>query len=589
MSKDLKDDKYIQNFLEFADNYQKALKQLVEFSNENQPPAASGKLSDILSDMMANALKHPEELYKKQLELATDYAKIWGNVLGRYLGNESAPLYPSDPKDRRFKDPSWQENLAFDFIKQSYILTSQWMADVAESLEDKDKRSAQTVRFYTRQLIDAMSPSNFAFTNPQVIKETLDTKGKNLVRGMQHLVEDLENSKKFFQIKTTDMNHFKLGENIATCKGSVIYRNDLMELIQYAPRQKHTYQTPLLIIPAWINKYYIFDLSEDNSFVRWLLDKGHTVFIISWINPDNTLVNKKFEDYMLQGPIAALDAIEKATGEKEVNAMGYCLGGTLLTCTLAYLATKKQAKRVKSATCLTTLVDFAEAGDMSLFIDEEQLKQLDESMKKTGYLDGKEMAAIFSALRANDLIWTFVVNNYLLGREPFPFDILYWNSDTTRLPATTHSFYLSNMYLKNALVKPGTMVLGGVPIDITAIKTPCYLFATQEDHIAPWASCYKTTQLIPDSTFVLGASGHVSGVINPPAKNKYGYWVGNNTQPKTASLWLKKAKKNDGSWWEHWDAWARSFAGKKVPALQPGSGTLKPLENAPGTYVRIKN
>lgn len=592
--KDMEYDEFAKNMAEFAKNYQKAMDELVDYANSNQPQQPSTfpfvKWTEVATDIAQAWLKNPEALYKKQLELATDYAKIWGNVLERFLDKEDkAPLYSSDPRDRRFRDESWQENLIFDFIKQSYLVTGQWMEKLVDAVDAKDPKATGVARFYMRQFIDAMSPSNFAMTNPQVIKETLDSKGQNLVKGMQHLLEDLERSKHSFQVRTTDMDYFKVGENIATTKGKVVFRNDLMELIQYEPLKPKAYETPLLVIPAWINKYYIFDLSPENSFAKWLLEQGHTVFVISWVNPDKSLAHKKFEDYMIEGPLAALDAIEKATGQKQVNAMGYCLGGTLLTCTMAYLEAKKQADRIKSATCLTTLIDFSEAGEMALLTDEDQLEKLKVTMERTGYFDGREMASIFSALRANDLIWSFVINNYLLGREPFPFDIMFWNADCTRLPAATHSYYLSKMYLENAMVKAGGLELDGVPVDVTKIRTPCYLFATQEDHIAPWLSCYKSTKMIKNNTFVLGASGHVSGVVNPPVRQKYSYWVNDAKAASTdAKAWQKQAARHEGSWWNHWQEWIKQHAGKKIDAPKAGGGKLKALADAPGEYVKVK-
>ncbi|RMD61794.1 MAG: alpha/beta fold hydrolase, partial [Alphaproteobacteria bacterium] len=368
----------------------------------------------------------------------------------------------------------------------------------------------------------------------------------------------------------------------------VVYQNDLMQLIQYTPTTETVFKRPLLIIPPWINKYYILDLREKNSFVKWAVEQGHTVFIISWVNPDEKLARKTFDDYMTEGPLAALDAIEKATGEGDANVIGYCLGGTLLAATLAYLAAKRKARCVASATFLTTMIDFAEAGELGVFIDEEQLTALEQKMSKKGYLEGADMATTFNMLRANDLIWSFVVNNYLLGKEPFPFDLLYWNSDSTRMPAAMHSFYLRKMYQENLLVKPGGITLKGTPIDLRKIKTPSFFLSTKEDHIAPWKSTYAATQIFSGPvTFVLAASGHIAGVVNPPAAGKYSYWT-NPECPKTPDAWLNEAEEHPGSWWPEWGKWVERYAGEKVPARIPGTGKLEVIEDAPGSYVKIK-
>jgi polyhydroxyalkanoate synthase len=414
----------------------------------------------------------------------------------------------------------------------------------------------------------------------------LDQKGENLLRGFRNMMDDLKRSKGMFQVSTTKTDAFKVGENLATAKGKVVFQNDLMQLIQYAPTTQETYQTPILMIPAWINKYYILDLSEKNSLVRWLVDQGFTVFMISWVNPDKTLQHKAFEDYMLEGPLAAMDAIEKATGAKQVHAMGYCLGGTLLTATLAYLEVKKQ-ERVKTATLITTLIDFEHAGQLGDLIDEKLVSSIEKEMLEKGYFDGPEMSAMFSMLRANDMIWSFVVHNYLLGETPFPFDILYWNADGARLPATMHSFYLRNMYLNNALVKKNGVTLATVPIDVSRITTPIYALATKEDHIAPWQATFVGAKACKNAPvrFVLSGSGHVAGVVNPPVAKKYQYWL-NQTLATSSDKWFEAAKEYEGSWWLDWLSWAKPQSGKQLPAIKPGSGKLKPIEDAPGSYVK---
>ncbi len=580
-------DAYMESLINLANMYKKIAQKTAETTDEVEFVFPYKDLPDVWASMISKFMEDPEKLIRQQMELYNDYLNIWNNAWKRYIGEESHPLYQPDPKDRRFQDPTWDNDLVFDFIKQSYVLTTRWLHQVIGELDGIDKKTLDKFDFYAQQFADAMSPSNFAFTNPEVIKETIETKGENLSKGFQNLLRDLENSKQFFQVKTTDKDAFKIGENIAATPGKVIFRNDLMELIQYNPSQKEAHKTPLLIVPAWINKYYILDLSPKNSFVKWAVDEGYTVFIISWVNPDKNLAHKKFENYMLEGPIAALDVIEKATGEKEITAMGYCLGGTLLSCTLSYMKSKNDT-RIKAATFLTTMIDFNNVGEMSVFIDEDQIERLDKQMRDVGFLDGSEIASIFNALRANDLIWSFVVNNYLMGRETLPFDILYWNSDTTRLPADTHSFYLRTMYLKNLLKEPNAVTLAGVPVDVTKITTPSYILSTKEDHIAPWKTTYETTQLFKGPCkFVLAGSGHVAGVVNPPLKNKYCYWT-NDKNPKSSSQWLTEAKIASGSWWDDWSNWNRSFSGEKISAPKPGSGKLKPIEDAPGSYIKSR-
>ena len=434
----------------------------------------------------------------------------------------------------------------------------------------------------------AIAPSNFVLTNPEVLRTTIETGGENLVKGLDNLLKDLERGKGRLLIKMTDLEKFKVGVNIAVTPGQVIYQNDLMQLIQYEPTTEKVHQRPLLIIPPWINKFYILDLRPENSFIRWAVSQGHTVFVVSWVNPDEKLAQKTFEDYMSEGLLAALDAIEQATGEREANVIDYCLGGTLLAATLAYMKAKGSDDRIKSATYFVALVDFKEAGELSVFIDEEQLHFLEERMRENGYLEGSDMATTFNMLRANDLIWSFVVNNYLLGKEPFPFDLLYWNSDSTRMPAAMHSFYLRNMYQENKLVVPGGITLAGVPIDVSTIATPSFLLSTREDHIAPWKSTYAATQLYRGTVkFVLAASGHIAGVVNAPGKSKYGHWE-NAKNPATPEEWLASATQYPDSWWPAWEKWVGKYAGGEVPARKPGDGKLKPIEKAPGTYVLVK-
>ena len=451
-----------------------------------------------------------------------------------------------------------------------------------------DQDQAKKVDFYTRQYIDALAPSNFALTNPEVLHETVKTGGANLLRGLNNLLDDLKRGGgEPLRVKMVDDRAFKLGENIAATPGKVVFQNDMLQLIQYAPVTDKVYQRPLLIVPPWINKFYVLDMRADNSFVRWAVEQGHTVFIVSWVNPDARHAKKTFEDYLSEGTLAAIDATLKGSGAEALNLVGFCLGGTLAAATLGYLAAHN-SKRVASTTFFATLVDFKRAGELEVFIDEQQVAALEKRMNERGYLEGSEMATTFNMLRANDLIWSFVVNNYLMGREPMAFDLLYWNADSTRMPAAMHSYYLRNMYLKNLLREPGGLTLKDTPIDLSKVKTPLYFVSTIEDHIAPWQSVYAGSRLFGASVrFVLGGSGHIAGIVNPPSANKYGYWT-NDARTEDADTWLAGAAQHTGSWWTDWQAWAEKFAGAKVAARVPGKGKLKALEEAPGSFVRVR-
>jgi polyhydroxyalkanoate synthase len=433
--------------------------------------------------------------------------------------------------------------------------------------------TAQKIDFYARQFIDAMSPSNFLLTNPEVLRKTAETGGENLIKGLNNLLGDLERGKGSLRISMTDMDAFRIGENVAVTPGKVVYQNDLMQLIQYTPTTEKVLKRPLLIVPPWINKFYILDLRARNSFVKWATGQGHTVFIVSWVNPDETLAEKNFEDYMKEGILDALTAIEAATGETAVNAIGYCLGGTLLSSTLAWMAAHGD-ERIKSATFFVTLMDFRESGELNVFIDEEQIKMLEDKMNKRGFLEGSEMATTFNMLRANDLIWSFVVNNYLLGNDPFPFDLLYWNSDSTRMPARMHSFYLRNMYQENRLAVPGGISLAGTPIDLGRVKVPAYFVSTREDHIAPWRATYRGTQLLGGKCrFVLAASGHIAGIVNSPDGGKYNHWI-NEDLPEDPEAWFAGAVEMAGSWWPDWHRWVAAQDKRQVKARLPGDGKL---------------
>jgi len=558
------------------------LKRQTEQGNEVDPLNIGGAFLEMTTRLMSD----PARLVQAQIGFWQDYLTLWQNTARRMLGDQVGPVIAEDPRDRRFKDEAWRENEVFDFIKQSYLLSARFFQNVVNGVEGLDPKAAQKVDFYTRQFVDAMSPSNFLLTNPEVLRKTAETGGENLLKGLSHLLADLERGKGRLRIRMTDDSKFKVGENIAVTPGKVIYQNDLMQLIQYDPTTETVLKRPLVIFPPWINKFYILDLRPRNSFVRWAVDQGHTVFVVSWVNPDEQLAEKGFEDYMREGVYDVLDAIEKATGEREVNAIGYCLGGTLLATTLAHMAAKRDT-RIRSATYFVAMTDFEEAGELGVFIDEEQLRNLEERMNRRGFLEGREMATTFNMLRANDLIWTFVVNNYLLGQEPFPFDLLYWNDDSTRMPARMHSFYLRRMYQQNDLVKPGAIELLGVKIDLRRIKVPSYLISTREDHIAPWRSTYRATQIYRGPVrFVLAASGHIAGIVNPPDSGKYSHWV-NETLPPDPEEWFRGATELAGSWWPDWHRWVSGQGPERVQARIPGDGALKPIEDAPGSYVKV--
>jgi len=550
--------------------------------------SSGGHLSNAFMELTAKMMADPANVANNNLALWQDYLNLWTSTANRMMGGESTDDIKLAPDDRRFGDEAWSENDVFNYIKQSYLLTANWITAVVHGVDGLDENTARKVNFVTRQFVNTLSPSNFIATNPEVIRKTFQSGGENLVNGIENMLDDMENSKGQFRITMSDKASFKLGENIATTPGKVIYRNDLVELIQYNPSTPKVFKTPLLIVTPWINKYYILDMRPENSLIKWAVDQGHTVFVTSWVNPDESFATKTFDDYMHEGILDSLTAINKATGEEHCNAIGYCIGGTLLSATLGYMAASKD-ERIKSATFLGTMVDFAEPGDLGVFIDEQQIDDLDEIMFARGYLDGTEMASTFNMMRDNDLIWSFVVNNYLLGKAPFPFDLLYWNSDSTRMPAAMHSFYLRKMYLENKLVEPGGIELSGVPIDLGKITIPMYLLSTSEDHIAPWKSTYKATALYGGNIrFVLAGSGHIAGVVNPPVKGKYCYWS-NAKIPKNPEAWLKAAKRTEGSWWPDWADWVKKQAGaKNIAARTPGKGKLKALADAPGTYVLVR-
>jgi polyhydroxyalkanoate synthase len=536
-------------------------------------------------ELMTKMMINPAAIASAQIDLFNDTLSVWHKTAERML---MLRAHEADaPKDKRFKHPEWSENAIFSFVKESYLVAAKSILSAVREVKGMNDATARKVDFYTRQFVDALSPSNFVATNPEVLTATLESGGQNLLRGLENLLVDLERGNGRLSITMTDTKAFRLSENIATTPGKIVYQNELMQLIQYRPSTQEVRRRPLLIVPPWINKFYVLDLQPKNSFIKWAVDQGHTLFVISWVNPDQKLAEKSFENYMLEGPLAALATIESATGERNVNTIGYCLGGTLLASTAACLAAKGD-DRIASATYFATLVDFTDVGDMAVFIDEEQLVSLERRMQERGYLEAQDMATAFNMLRANDLIWSFVVDNYLLGKEQMPFDLLFWNSDSTRMPAAMHSFYLRKMYQQNLLARPGGISLAGTPIDLSKIKTPTFILSTREDHIAPWKSTYAATRLYSGPVkFVLSASGHMAGVISAPG-SKCGHWANDNL-PSSPDEWFAGATPHLGSWWPVWDEWITQLDSDHVLAREPGGGKLTIIEDAPGSYVRVRS
>jgi polyhydroxyalkanoate synthase subunit PhaC len=560
-------------------------------------PREEGRAKDDFADQVSDAVKtlgqvleywlsDPQRAVELQTSLGRSYLDLWGSIARRMAGEQAEPVAKPDPRDKRFADPEWSSNQFFDFLKQTYLLSTKWADHLVSQADGLDPHTRQKAEFYIRQISNALSPSNFVLTNPELLRETLSSNAENLVRGMHMLTEDIDPHGNL-NIRQSDATVFELGRNLATTPGKVIFQNELMQLIQYAPATETVLKTPLLIVPPWINKFYVLDLTPDKSYIKWCVDQGLTVFVISWVNPDERLADKGFEHYMREGPLAALDAIRDATGENKVHAAGYCVGGTLLAITLAYMAATGD-DRIASATFFAAQVDFRHAGDLKVFVDEEQLKALEQKMQERGYLDGRYMRTAFNLLRSNDLIWPYVVNNYLKGKAPFPFDLLYWNSDATRMPAANHSFYLRSCYLENLLTL-GKMEIGGKRLDLKKVKVPIYDLATREDHIAPAKSVFLGAQYFGGPVrFVLSGSGHIAGVVNPVAKAKYQYWLGDEPKGEFED-WLKKAVEHKGSWWPDWLAWIVAQGPDRVPARIPGGGKLTPIEDAPGSYVRVKS
>ena len=554
----------------------------------------SGEMADELRDVVKTLgevlqywLADPQRTAELQSRLGRSYLELWGTAVRRLSGEASPPVVTPAANDRRFADPEWTTNQFYDFLKQLYLLTVDWANRLVSDAGKLDRHTKHKAEFYIRQIANALSPSNFVLTNPELLRETLTSNAENLVRGMHMLAEDVEAGGGHLKIRQSDSSMFAVGRNLATTPGKVIFQNDIMQLLQYAPSTEKVLKRPLLIVPPWINKYYVLDLTPEKSFIKWCVDQGITVFCVSWVNPDERLAQKTFEDYIREGPLAALDAIKQATGEDKVNAVGYCVGGTMLAVALAKMAVDGD-ERIASATLFAAQVDFTYAGDLKVFIDEQQVEAIEQRMAERGYLEGGSMVAVFNLLRSNDLIWPYVINNYLRGKAPFPFDLLYWNSDATRLPAANHSFYMRNCYLDNRITKGG-MVIGNTPIDLKTVKVPIYNLATREDHIAPAKSVLLGCKYFGGRVrYVLSGSGHIAGVVNPPNKQKYQYWTG--PRPRSANLdgWLKKATEHPGSWWPDWLTWLKKHDATEAPARVPGDGALTPIEDAPGNYVKVQ-
>jgi len=523
--------------------------------------------SDPMSWMTAGA-----EAWSKGLE-------AWSQMLGQY--SEAA-----EAKDRRFASPEWRENPIFDTVRQSYLAISEKLMGTVEEIEGLDEAARNRLRFATKGFVDAMSPANFMATNPEVMKRTVETKGENLLAGLKNMLADITRG----QVTQSPEGAFELGRNLATTPGKVIYETRLFQLIQYAPSTEEVLETPLVVFPPWINRFYILDLTPEKSFVKWTVEQGVTLFMVSWKSADESIRDVMMDDYVAAQE-EAIDVIRDLLGVKAVHAIGYCVAGTTMAATLAYLAAKGEADQVASATFFTAQVDFEDPGDLKLFVGDDTLATLKQLTAETGVLDGRVMAATFNLLRGKDLIWNYVVNNYLMGNDPPPFDLLHWNGDVTNLPGEWHRDYLERLYRQNLMMKPGAMTVKGVPIDLTTIETPAYIQAGREDHIAPAPSVWKLTSVLKGPTrFVLAGSGHIAGVVNPPAAGKYQYWTSDDPAA-TLQEFIAYSTEHKGSWWPDWIQWMKGLSAKTVKAegaRVPGAGKLKPIEDAPGRYVRTR-
>lgn len=554
---------------------------------QDRPPAELTEVVRTFTSVAEYWLSDSSRASDLQTKLAKDYLDLWGSAARRMAGQDAPPAIAPSPRDKRFADPEWKSNQFFDFVMQLYLLTTKWAQELVRDADGLDPHTRRKAEFYIQQVTNAISPSNFVLTNPEVLRETMASSGENLARGLKMLAEDIAAGKGMLKIRQSNPDNLVVGVNMATTPGKVIFQNEMMQLIQYSPTTESVLRTPLLIVPPWINKFYILDLKPEKSYIKWCVDQGITVFVISWVNPDKRLGNKSWEDYMKEGVLTAMDVIEKVTGEMKVHTAGYCVGGTMLATTLAWLAEKRR-QRVASATFFAAQVDFTHAGDLLVFVDEEQIAALEQDMKAAGVLEGSKMAMAFNMLRSNDLIWSYVVSNYLKGQQPSAFDLLHWNSDATRMTQANHSYYLRNCYLENRL-STGSMVLDNTLLDLSKVKVPVYNLATREDHIAPAESVLYGSQFFGGPVkYVLSGSGHIAGVVNPPASNKYQYWTNDNVKGVTVAEWMKGAVEHKGSWWPDWREWLGTLDPEEVPARSVGSDALPPIEDAPGSYVRVR-
>ncbi|PTL83710.1 alpha/beta hydrolase [Vitiosangium sp. GDMCC 1.1324] len=566
----------------------KALARWQELS-ARAPPGALEGLRRAFDEALRRLAAEPERLATANQTLGERLGLLWEEALRRPPAQPGSPPTRPARGDRRYRDPAWDTNPWLDLLRRSHQVGAEWLQQVVEHAPGLEPHTARQARFFARQLAEALAPANSPLLNPEVLRATLHSRGRNLVRGMERLREDVERGQGMLVPRMVEPRAFELGRDLAATPGEVIYETPLFQLIQYRPSTPCVYRRPLVIIPPWINKYYVLDLRPENSFIRWAVERGYTVFLLSWINPDERFAEMDLEDYLLQGLVPALDAVERATGERQVLALGYCSGGTLLAAALAWWAARGE-ERVHCATLLAAQVDFSEPGDLAVFIDPAQLERLEDGMRQRGYLEGSALMGTFNLLRAGDLVWSFAVDSYLLGREPPPLDFLYWNSDPTRLPARAHATYLRDLYLRNRLVQPGALSFGGVPLDLRRIQVPVYLLAAREDHIAPARSVFQATRHVSGPVrFVLAGSGHVAGIVHPPSAGRYGYraW---EQQGRASSFesWLEESREYPGSWWTDWDAWLVPHAGAHAPPRQPGHGELAPIEPAPGRYVRVR-
>jgi polyhydroxyalkanoate synthase len=583
-------ERFAQNIARLVEEGGKAMAAYLKPREEGKIASETGEdVADVVRTLGHVAeywLADPKRAMEIQTNLGKAYLDLWASTMRRMTGESAEPVAKPDPKDRRFADPEWSSNQFYDFLKQAYLLGTQWAERIVNDAQGLDAHTRQKAEFYVRQIGNAISPSNFVLTNPELLRTTLSSNAENLVRGMQMFTEDIQAGHGYLKIRQSDSSLFEVGRNLALTPGKVIYQNDLMQLIQYAPATETVLARPLLIVPPWINKFYILDLTPEKSFIKWCVDQGVTVFVVSWVNPDEHLAAKSFEDYMRDGVLQALDIVTAASDADRVHGIGYCVGGTLLSVTLAYMATKGD-QRIMSTTLFAAQTDFTYAGDLKVFVDEERISSLERQMTERGYLEGQRMAIAFNLLRSNDLIWPYVINNYLKGQAPFPFDLLYWNSDATRMPAANHSFYMRNCYLENRLTK-GEMMIGGEALDLGKVTIPIYNLATREDHIAPAKSAFLGSKFFGGPVkFVLAGSGHIAGVVNPPYKVKYNYWTGGPPVGNVDS-WIAAAQQHPGSWWPDWMQWLKQQDPAQVPARQPGGGQFQPIEDAPGSYVRVR-